>query len=157
MKHSRGTLEAPVVPGPAGDITATAGEKIYSLWDAYVHADFVTYPSWWEGWGNQFIEAVFARLPVVLYEYPVFKTDLASAGFDVVSLGDTLGPPAADGLTTLPPGRLEAAADEVITLLQDSTRRTQMTEHNWNVAREHFSYEVLAGLVTRIAGEVLGR
>ncbi|MEA3341643.1 MAG: glycosyl transferase family 1, partial [Chloroflexota bacterium] len=27
------------------------GEKIYSLWDTYVYADFVAYPSLWEGWG----------------------------------------------------------------------------------------------------------
>ena len=155
VKHSRGTLETEVIPGPSGDVRAASGSKIYSLWDAYVHADVVTYPSWWEGWGNQFIEAVFARLPVVLYEYPVFKTDLASAGFDVVSLGDTLGPPAADGLTTLPPGRLETAVDEVIELLQDREKRSRMTGHNWEVARENFSYEVLAQLVEQIAGSVL--
>jgi glycosyltransferase involved in cell wall biosynthesis len=34
------------------------GHKIYSLWDSYVFADFVTYPSLWEGWGNQFLEAM---------------------------------------------------------------------------------------------------
>lgn len=32
----------------------------------------MTYPSLREGWGNQFIEAVFAKLPVVLLEYPVW-------------------------------------------------------------------------------------
>ncbi len=155
VKHSRGVVDTPVTPGPAGDVEAVAGEKIYSLWDAYVHADFVTYPSWWEGWGNQLIEAVFARLPVVLYEYPVYKTDLAAAGFDVVSFGDTLGPPAADGLTTLPRGRLEQAADQVVTLLHDAAKREQITNHNWKVARENFSYEVLAELVTRLAGDAL--
>jgi hypothetical protein len=30
-----------------------------------------------------------------------------------------------------------------------------MTGHNWKVAKENFSYEVLARLVTRLAGEVL--
>src|SRR5690606_34838453 len=28
-------------------------QKIYSLWDAYVIADLITYPSILEGWGNQ--------------------------------------------------------------------------------------------------------
>ena len=156
VKHSRGVLDAAVLPSPTGDITADAGAKVYSLWDAYVHADFVTYPSWWEGWGNQFIEAVFARLPVVLYEYPVYRSDLATAGFDVVSLGGELGTPAADGLTTLPDGRLENAAEEMIALLQDGKRRQTMTDLNWRVANDHFSYEVLAGLVTGLAQNVLG-
>ncbi|MFP4549942.1 MAG: hypothetical protein ACLFNT_03980, partial [Spirochaetales bacterium] len=81
--------------------------------------------------------------------------DLAAAGFDVVSFGDTLGPPAADGLTTLPRGRLEQAADQVVTLLHDAAKREQITNHNWKVARENFSYEVLAELVTRLAGDAL--
>jgi glycosyltransferase involved in cell wall biosynthesis len=36
-------------------------KKIYSLWDAYVYADLISYPSIVEGWGNQFIEAIFAK------------------------------------------------------------------------------------------------
>ena len=30
--------------------------KIYSLWDAYIHADLVTYPSLYEGFGNALLE-----------------------------------------------------------------------------------------------------
>lgn len=45
------------------------GQKVYSLWDSYVYADFVTYPSLWEGWGNQLLEAIRARLPFLLFEY----------------------------------------------------------------------------------------
>lgn len=71
-------------------VNRSAGEsgKIYSLWDAYVHADIVTYPSLVEGWGNQFIEAVFAMKPVVLFEYPVFKADIKKEGYFYISLGD---------------------------------------------------------------------
>ncbi|MCJ7717717.1 MAG: glycosyltransferase family 4 protein, partial [Anaerolineales bacterium] len=39
-------------------------QKIYSVWDIYTAADLVTYPSLWEGWGNQFLEAVKAKLPL---------------------------------------------------------------------------------------------
>ena len=28
------------------------GRKMYTLWDLYPHADFVTYPSTYEGFGN---------------------------------------------------------------------------------------------------------
>ena len=63
------------------------GKKTYSLWDTYVFADFVTYPSLWEGWGNQLLEAFRARLPVMLFEYPVYTADIGPKGFQVVSLG----------------------------------------------------------------------
>lgn len=128
--------------------------KIYSLWDSYVHADFVTYPSWWEGWGNQLIEALFAKQPVCLFEYPVYRTDLAEAGFDVVSLGSELGPTDDLGLVTLPPGTVERAAGEMVDLLTDGARRQRTVEHNFTVARERYSYEVLTDLVGSIVGAV---
>ncbi|MFQ5578577.1 MAG: glycosyltransferase, partial [Anaerolineae bacterium] len=60
----------------AGERRRVGGQKIYSLWDTYVFADFVTYPSLWEGWGNQFLEALRAKLPVMVFEYPVFRADI---------------------------------------------------------------------------------
>jgi len=47
------------------------GLKKYSLWDCYAYSSVVLYPSLWEGFGNQFLEAVFAKKPIVSYEYPV--------------------------------------------------------------------------------------
>ena len=55
------------------------GGKVFSLWDCYAHADLISYPSLLEGWGNQFLEALFARRPIVLFEYPVFVADLDAA------------------------------------------------------------------------------
>jgi glycosyltransferase involved in cell wall biosynthesis len=140
VKHSRG---------------GGADGTIYSLWDSYVHADLVTYPSWWEGWGNQFIEAVFARRPVYLYEYPVYVTDLKPAGFDVVSLGSDPVGTDDDGLVTIEPARLDRATAEVVTMLTDPDRRRRAVSHNFTVARSRFSYEVLRQLVTQIIGRVL--
>src|SRR5439155_23123254 len=37
----------------------SAGQKVYSLFDIYPHADLVTYPSFYEGFGNAFLEAVY--------------------------------------------------------------------------------------------------
>ncbi len=89
------------------------GAKVYSLWDSYVLADVVTYPSTWEGWGNQYIEAVFAKLPVLIWEYPVWQTDLGPAGFEVVSLGRELTGKDAAGLVTVAPEKVLAAAFRV--------------------------------------------
>lgn len=136
VQHSRGT--------------AADGSKIYSLWDSYVAADFVTYPSYWEGWGNQLIEAVFARKPVVLFEYPVYVSDLREAGLDVVSLGETTGPRDERGLITVPRERLASAAREVISLLQDSARREAAADHNFEAARARYSFEALEKILRGI-------
>jgi len=64
------------------------GIKKYSLWDSYCYVDAISYPSTFEGWGNQFIEAVFAKLPILCFEYPVFKTDIKPFGYNYISLGD---------------------------------------------------------------------
>jgi glycosyltransferase involved in cell wall biosynthesis len=130
--------------------TAADGSKIYSLWDSYVEADFVTYPSYWEGWGNQLIEAVFARKPVVLFEYPVYVSDLRAAEFEVVSLGESLGAPDARGLVTVPRARLESAAAEVIALLQDPVRRAAAAEHNFHAAKELYSFQALEKILRGI-------
>lgn len=136
--------------------TSPSGEKIYALWDTYVHADFVTYPSTWEGWGNQFIEAVFARLPVIIFEYPVWQTDLAPAGFDVVSLGSTATGPGTDGLVSVPPAALLAATDHLIAVLTDPARREAMTAHNFAAGRAHFSMDRLAEIITPLVQNALG-
>jgi glycosyltransferase involved in cell wall biosynthesis len=41
--------------------TTEDGRKRYSLWDCYLNADFVTYPSTYEGFGNAFLEAIWFR------------------------------------------------------------------------------------------------
>lgn len=123
------------------------GSKVYSLWDSYVHADFVTYPSLWEGWGNQFIEAVFAMLPVIIFEYPVWKTDLGPAGFDVVSLGDQLSGKNELGLAQVEPSRIRKAADEIVAVLSSPGRRREMTERNFAIGRGRFSLDTLESLI----------
>jgi len=128
------------------------GEKIYSLWDTYLFADVMTYPSLQEGWGNQFLEGVWAKLPVVLFEYPVFKTDIAPLGFRCVSLGQTLERDS-DGLWRVPEPTLRRAAKEAAELLSSPEQYKRCVEHNFELAREYLSTvrlrELLGDMVTR--------
>jgi len=63
--------------GRTRNISIKGGKGLYLLsLDTYVFADIISYPSIFEGWGNQFIEAVFAKKPVIVFEYPVFKSDI---------------------------------------------------------------------------------
>lgn len=127
--------------------TASDGAKRYSLWDSYAHADMVTYPSIWEGWGNQFIEAVFAELPVVLFEYPVWRTDLAAVGFDVASFGSQIDRRDERNLVHVAPEQLHAAARRTIEFLKDGKRRDAAVTHNRAVAQHHFSFEALDAMI----------
>ena len=57
------------------------GRKLYTLWDLYPHADLVTYPSTYEGFGNALLEAVYFKKPVVLNRYSIFIEDIEPCGF----------------------------------------------------------------------------
>ncbi|HAF69904.1 TPA: glycosyl transferase family 1 [Candidatus Acetothermia bacterium] len=127
--------------------------KIYSLWDTYLFADVMTYPSLQEGWGNQFLEGVWAKLPPVVFEYPVFRTDIAPLGFRCVSLGKSLKRDA-DGLWRVPEPALRRAAEETAKLLSSPGQYQRVVEHNFfQLARRNLSVarlrELLGDMVTR--------
>jgi glycosyltransferase involved in cell wall biosynthesis len=124
------------------------GKKIYSLWDAYVYADLVTFPSWWEGWGNQLLEAVFAKKPVVVFEYPVFKADIVKEGYRVISLGDQLNKTKAD-LVTVPKTKIRQAVDQAAISLTDP-ETSQLLDHNWQIGKRYHSGAILEGLLKKL-------
>ncbi len=111
------------------------GRKAYLLWDVYPHADFVTYPTLYEGFGNALLEAVYFRKPVLVNRYSVYVADIAPLGFDFVEV---------DGWIT------DEAVAQVRRLLDDPDRRRAMVERNYALAREHFSYRVLAEALERL-------
>ena len=125
-------------------------QKIYSLWDTYVFADFVTYPSLWEGWGNQFLEALRARLPLMLFEYPVYRADIGGKGFRVVSVGSEIQGRDDLGLVQVEQSLIEAAANQAVELLTDAELRRQTVEHNFQVGRQHYSLGALQGYLSRL-------
>ena len=130
------------------------GEKIYSLWDSYVYADIVTYPSLWEGWGNQFIEAVFAKLPIIVFEYPVYISDLKKVGFDIISLGDKVKAYDELGLAVLPENIISEAVQKIISVLQDKEQYKKIVDKNYKLAENNFSLEELEKIVRRIMQEL---
>lgn len=120
-------------------------EGLYALYpDMYTIADFVLYPTGWEGFGNQLLEAFAAGLPVVLFEYPVFKEDIAPKSVKVVSLGDNVHQDRdSQGLVQLPFDTLTQAAHEVIEILTNPEEFQNITSHNIAVGRRYFSFDVL--------------
>ena len=103
-------------------------QKIYSLWDAYVHADFVTYPSRYEGFGNALLEALYFRLPTLINRYSVYVTDIAPLGFELVEI---------DGAIT------DETVEQVIRVMMDPVHRRRTVQYNYELAKYHFSYEAV--------------
>lgn len=104
------------------------GRKIYTLNDIYPHADLVTYPSNYEGFGNAFLEAVYFSKPIVVNTYSIYARDIKPKGFTVVGI---------DGYVT------DEAVAQTRTVLQDRVLRDKMVRQNYAVATRHFSFDVL--------------
>ncbi len=131
LRHEAGALgvDLRLVNGIVGAERALSGNgKVYSLWDVYPHANLVSYPSLYEGFGNALLEAVYFRKPVVINRYPVYNADIRPLGFEFVEL---------DGFVD------ERTVEEVRSLLTDPDRLEAIGEKNYRLAQEHFSFEVL--------------
>jgi mannosylglucosylglycerate synthase len=108
--------------------TDSSGRKIYSLWDAYVHAGLVTYPSLIEGFGNALLETVYFRLPALVNRYAVYVADIAPLGFSFAEIDRVVTP--------------EVVA-QVRGWLEDPASAAPLVAHNYRLAAQHFSYEAL--------------
>jgi mannosylglucosylglycerate synthase len=106
-------------------------EKIkseYTLLDVYPCADFITYPSLYEGFGNAFLEAVYFKKPVLINRYAIFVRDIEPKGFDLIGM---------DGFLT------RKTVDKVRDILTSYQRREQMVDHNYKMAQRYYSYSIL--------------
>jgi glycosyltransferase involved in cell wall biosynthesis len=104
------------------------GRKIYTLNDIYPHADLVTYPSTFEGFGNAFLEAVYFKKPIVVNKYSIYTFDIAPKGFLTIEI---------DGYVT------ETAVRKTRDVLENRTLREKMVETNYDIATRCYSYSVL--------------
>ncbi len=104
------------------------GRKIYTLEDIYPHADLVTYPSTFEGFGNAFLEAIYFKKPIVVNNYSIYSTDIKPKGFSVVEI---------DGYVTTDAVRLAKK------ILRDDKFRRTMVNYNYEIAKRYYSYSVL--------------
>ena len=104
------------------------GRKVYTLWDLYPHADFVTYPSIYEGFGNALLEAVYFRKPVLINRYSIFVRDIEPKGFRLLTMDGFVSP---------------SLADHVLRVLHNESYRNEMVNHNYEIARQFYSYSVV--------------
>jgi len=108
--------------------TRQDGGKVYSLWDTYVQADFVTYPSTYEGFGNAFLEAIFYRKPILVNRYAIYAQDIEPLGFRTTVM---------DGYVT------DAVVKDVARVLSDPMEERKRVAENFAIGKRYLSYEVL--------------
>lgn len=103
------------------------GRKIYTLFDLYIHADLVTYPSSYEGFGNAFLEAIYFCKPVVVYTYTVYARDIDPLGFKTIKLSQFV---------------TEEVVQQTKQILRDKQMRAEWAETNYRLGLKYFSYAV---------------
>jgi mannosylglucosylglycerate synthase len=119
-------FEAEVIGEHPG--TTPDGRRVYTLADVYPAADFVTYPSAFEGFGNAFLEAVYYRRPILVNNYSTYEVDIRPRGFRVVWL---------DGFIS------EETLVVARRILDDPAEARAWASRNYELAARHFSFTVL--------------
>ncbi|MEM9354083.1 MAG: glycosyltransferase family 4 protein [Planctomycetota bacterium] len=104
------------------------GRRLYTLGDAYSVADFITYPSIYEGFGNALIEAFYYRKPVLVNRYSIFVTDIEPKGFQVITMNGYL---------------TRDVVHHVEKVISDRDYREEMIDRNYELGRLFFGYAVL--------------
>jgi glycosyltransferase involved in cell wall biosynthesis len=137
-------IEVLFIADRVGDLRGTnaAGQKIYTLFDLYPHADLVTYPSHYEGFGNAFLEAIYFRKPVVVNAYAVFARDIDPLGFQTIAVPQLVS---------------NQVVEQTREVLQNKARREEWAEINYKLGLKYFSYSVarrkLAARMANLFGE----
>jgi mannosylglucosylglycerate synthase len=112
----------------------TAGDPDhFPFYSTYQAVDLVCYPPEHEGFGNQAIETIWARLPLAVLEYPVFKAFVRDHIPHYISLGDAAGLNQLDefgGLHQLPNEVLRHAVHQAVTVLKDHELQAHWTARN---------------------------
>jgi len=117
------------------------GRTRYSLWDVYPFADFITYPSLYEGFGNAFLEAIYFKKPMLINRYSTFIRDIEPQGFDLAVM---------DGFLS------RKTVQSVKEIMDSPERREKMVTYNYEVAARHYSYSVLRNRLNDIMNYFFG-
>jgi glycosyltransferase involved in cell wall biosynthesis len=100
----------------------------YSLWEVYGAADFITYPSLYEGFGNALLEAIYFKKPILVNRYKIFVDDIEPKGFELVTM---------DGALT------DEVVKKIQNIVKDKDRQKKMVNKNYRLALKHYSYSSL--------------
>ncbi|MDA3950552.1 MAG: glycosyltransferase family 4 protein [Spirochaeta sp.] len=121
--------------------TTADGRKIYNLQDVYPHADLITYPSIFEGFGNAFLETVYFRKPIMVNNYSIYSHDIKPLGFQVIEMDDFVA---------------KDTVRRTKEVLDNPDLAREMVDRNYELALQYFSYSVLEKKLWYIARSFYG-
>ena len=102
----------------------------------------MTYPSYYEGFGNAFLEAVYFRKPVVVNTYAVYARDIDPLGFKTIEMSMLV---------------TNEVVDKTREILNNRSLREAWGTINYDLGVKFFSYSVarrkLAGRIAKLFGE----
>lgn len=101
-------------------------KRIYTLWDCYLNSDFVVYPTEKEGFGNQFVESVYFKKPIILTPYSVYNKDIKPLGFESIEVSDKVS---------------DFDVRKVLTAISDKKRIEGMVKRNFDLGKKYLSYD----------------
>ncbi len=117
------------------------GQKTYTLFDIYPHADLVTYPSHYEGFGNAFLEAVYFGKPVVVNTYAVYARDIDPLGFKAIEMTQLVS---------------QSVVDQTKEVLNNKLLQKEWAEINYKLGLKYFSHSVARRKLTARLANLFG-
>lgn len=78
---------------------------------------------------------IYFRLPMIINRYEVYKKDIAPLGFDFVEIDEKI---------------TDKAVNACIEAIVDPVRKRKMVEWNFQLARNHFSYEAVTPVIKHL-------
>ena len=131
----------------------------YPFYGTYRAADLICYPPEHEGFGNQAIETVWARRPLAVLEYPVFKQFVRHHIPHYISLGDTGQLRRLEGfagLHQLDDEVLDMAVKTAIALLMDHDLEKRWADENFTELRAFCGIDTVTAQYVRLYTELKG-
>ena len=94
-----------------------------------------------EGISNALLEAIYFRKPVLINRYSIFVRDIEPKGFRLLTM---------DGFVT------PSIARRVDQILRNPELRQEIVDHNYEVARQFYSYSVVRGILRAFIASLTG-
>lgn len=115
-----------------------AGKHSFYAFTKSEIVDSILYVPTDEGWGNQAIEAAWAKIIMMMFGYPVAVKDILSHIEGIIQVGDgnDLEPFNETGLLVVKEEVVEKATDKLIKVLLDHDLEKEMTQKSYDAFRE---------------------
>ncbi len=127
--------------GPLKSLGMKSDRK-YSIDDAYLAADIVSYPSGYEGFGNAFLEAVYFKKLIVVNRYSIFIEDIEPYGFEVIKFESFI---------------TKEVINQLFSYIKRPGKLIATVEKNYEIGKKYFSFEVLESKLLHLIKSFEGR